>query len=291
MRRRDFLCAGLVVAWLPGDAVAAAYDRGLLWRIERRGVAPSFLFGTLHQRDPRLLPLPAPVEEVFGRCRTCVIELFPDEAVAARFSDAARLPAGESLERLLSPSLFAALAGHLAAGLDPATVARLKPWAALLLLTSLPGDGANSLDNEIFIRARYASMRIEELDSVEEQIAVFDSIPLASQLALLEAAIEFHDELPALAEASVAAWLTRDLAALQRLGQRLVARRPTLAAHQRLLEQKVVHDRSVVMAYRMQGYLRRGGAFIAVGAAHLHGPAALQSLLVGEYGWRVSRVW
>ena len=37
------------------------------------------------------------------------------------------------------------------------------------------------------------------------------------------------------------------------------------------LMKRVVIDRSVVMAYRMQRELRRGGAFVAVGALHLYG--------------------
>lgn len=296
LSRRRFLVvaagAGLLSAARAGHA-AERFESGLLWQITRPGGQPNWLFGTLHRQDVRLLPLPIPVDAVFRRCRRLVIELFPDEAVAARFSEAARLPAEESLDRLLPAAAFAELATKLAAqGMTPAATSRLKPWAALLVLTALPADGnGNSLDNELFIRARYANMRIEELDSVEEQIAVFDDIPLASQLALLEAALDFHHLLPIIASRTIDAYLARDLARLHRLGQALAADRPALAEHQRRLEKKVVVDRSVVMAYRLQPYLRLGATFAAVGASHLHGDHGLPQLLRREYGWRVHRHW
>jgi uncharacterized protein YbaP (TraB family) len=58
-----------------------------------------------------------------------------------------------------------------------------------------------------------------------------------------------------------------------------------------VLEKKVIDDRSVVMAYRAQPYLRRGASFIAVGAAHLHGAQGLPALLRRDYGWRLRPVW
>ena len=58
---------------------------------------------------------------------------------------------------------------------------------------------------------------------------------------------------------------------------------------QAVLEKAIIHDRSVVMAYRLQAYLRRGGAFVAVGALHLYGPKGMLALLA-EDGWVVRPV-
>lgn len=295
MDRRRFavaLIAGLL-AGIPAAAHSSRYDRGLLWRVERRSVAPSWLFGTLHRRDSRLLPLPAPVAAAFRRCRRLIIELFPDEGVSRRFSEAARLDGEAELPRFLRADAWAAIYERLAAAGVPGSVAaRLKPWAALLLVTSAePRDDVNSLDNELVILARYANMRVEELESVEEQVAVFDDIPLASQVALLEAAVDFHELLHRISDESVNAYLDRDLRRLQALGRVLEQRRPELAVHQRTLEKKIVQDRSVVMAYRMQPHLRRGRSFVAVGASHLQGELGIPRLLSDEYGWRVRPAW
>jgi hypothetical protein len=55
------------------------------------------------------------------------------------------------------------------------------------------------------------------------------------------------------------------------------------------MTKRVVHDRSVVMAFRMQRQLRRGHAFIALGALHLYGKKGVLTLLEAD-GYRTTRV-
>ena len=56
------------------------------------------------------------------------------------------------------------------------------------------------------------------------------------------------------------------------------------------MTKRVVHDRSVVMAFRMQRELRRGNAFVALGALHLYGEKGVLALLE-EDGYRAARVF
>jgi uncharacterized protein YbaP (TraB family) len=55
------------------------------------------------------------------------------------------------------------------------------------------------------------------------------------------------------------------------------------------MTKRMVHDRSVVMAFRMQRELRRGGAFVALGALHLYGEKGVLALLEAD-GYRAERV-
>ncbi|NIR82394.1 MAG: TraB/GumN family protein, partial [Gammaproteobacteria bacterium] len=56
-RVRALALVAVAVLWAaPGAAVA---ERGLLWRVTQQGVAPSFVFGTIHLEDPRVLRVPA----------------------------------------------------------------------------------------------------------------------------------------------------------------------------------------------------------------------------------------
>jgi uncharacterized protein YbaP (TraB family) len=50
-----------------------------------------------------------------------------------------------------------------------------------------------------------------------------------------------------------------------------------------------VHDRNVVMAFRMQRELRRGNAFIALGALHLYGAHGVLARLEAD-GYRATRL-
>ncbi len=44
------------------DMQETPYTQGLLWKIESAGTPPSYLFGTIHSDDPRVIQLPAPVK-------------------------------------------------------------------------------------------------------------------------------------------------------------------------------------------------------------------------------------
>jgi uncharacterized protein YbaP (TraB family) len=47
-------------------AIAAPpFSQGLLFRLDRPATAPSYIFGTLHSNDPRVLALPEPVRTAF----------------------------------------------------------------------------------------------------------------------------------------------------------------------------------------------------------------------------------
>lgn len=271
---------------------AGRFDHGLLWQVSRPGVKASHIFGTVHLPDVRLLPLPDPVLEAFAKARSFGLEHYPDEQAGLRFFEGGQFEDGRRLDQIIGDASFRRLEALTARwGFPPEVLLRMKPWAALLAVTTMgEADGVPSVDQELFLRARVRRLPIDALDSVEEQIAVFDGIPEASQVALLRFSIEYHGQLHRVAERTLLAYLRRDLVGLSRAGWPLEAQDPTITRHQGVLEKKVIQDRSVVMAYRMQPQLRRGGAFIAIGAMHLYGEKGIPALLEKE-GWRVRRVY
>lgn len=286
-----------------GDTTAEPFTRGLLWEISRPGGATSYLFGTMHSADPRLLNLDPRVEQAFADSRAYVLEMYPDEVVAQRFDEAAELPAGQHLSALLPAPAYAELQHLLLGrGLGAASIDRYKPWAALLLLTEGQRDGGPdrgsaidagpeggpSLDLDFFRRARGAGKTIDELDSVDEQIAVFDGLPEATQIALLSLALARHAQLSADHERNIAAYQRGDLGRLMAQARHFPGANPEQKRHLALLEKKIIHDRSVVMAYRLQTFLRRGSTFAAVGALHLYGRQGMLQLLRDD-GWTVRR--
>lgn len=54
-------------------AAAEPVSRGLLFRLDKPGLPPSFVFGTLHSGDPRVTALPKPVAIALGGARTLVV--------------------------------------------------------------------------------------------------------------------------------------------------------------------------------------------------------------------------
>ncbi len=170
-------------------------------------------------------------------------------------------------------------------------IARIKPWAALVNLTVQPDDYASAtLDQKIVAIARAHGARVLGLEGIEEQIAVFERIPLETQIALLKHALAHRDELAAMIEPTIQAWMRRDLAGVHAASERVGQRYPEMAEHYRILYRSVVENRTVVMAHRLFMPLREGRAFVAVGANHLYGRRGLLAL-IEEQGYRVTRVY
>jgi hypothetical protein len=158
-------------------------------------------------------------------------------------------------------------------------------------LTVTPEDYERAtLDQKLLELARARNLRVVGLEGIEEQIAVFDRIPLDTQVALLRHALDHRDELAAMIEPAIQAWLKRDLDGIQRAGYRAAERYPEVAGHYRVLHRRVVENRSIVMAHRLFVPLREGGNFIAVGANHLYGEEGILAL-IEKQGYRVERVY
>jgi len=89
-----------------GDA-PAKFSKGLLWKIEKTTIQPSYVFGTIHLDDARVPDLPAPVKETFARSRSFTMEMIIDEASAQKFATSMLLDEGGDLKTLLGEPLFA----------------------------------------------------------------------------------------------------------------------------------------------------------------------------------------
>lgn len=181
-------CACLAAfAWsLPAAAARDAFDSGLFWRVSRSGIADSFVFGTIHVPDPRVTAVPDDVNEALSRSRVLATELVM-RVVGDHLGDAELLEPPQRLPPLLGDAAYAQLAGTLAGrDVDAATLARMKPWAALLRLQSTPGATVATLDENLYVLARSRRLPVRTLESADEQLCAFDAIPLASQVAVLK---------------------------------------------------------------------------------------------------------
>ena len=292
MRRRDFVLAGLLcAAWPARAARPGRFESGLLWRVSKPGVAPSHVYGTIHVADPRLAELPATVGEAFARARSLMLEFLPDAYSKERFVEAAMFLDQQTLAQKIGRADFERAVEQLQpAGLTREFISKMKPWGVLLNLRNPGGAEGAPLDSILIEQARRRRLPLFQIEGVEEQIFTFDEFPMESQVALLKHSLVHRGELLALGEHTLKAYLERDLGGIWRLREEFLARHPQVAAHQAVMTKRVLYDRSVVMAFRMQRQLRRGNAFIALGALHLYGEKGVLAL-VEEDGYRVSRVY
>ena len=262
---------GLLLCWLTGaGAVEEPFARGLLFAIEEPDAVPCYLFGTIHSEDPRVLELPSEVRDAFEESEFFLPEAVPDAQALIRSMIAMVYTDGRTLAEVIGPALYAeALVALAERGLSEAAVKDFKPWAAATLLSVPSGVTGDFLDMHLYKTAQAAGKRITGLESIEEQIAVFEAFRESEQIALLRETLEARARLPLFFEQVIRRWLDRDLAGLLRLSDDyLRGGDPYLA--QRFREE-ALDVRNQRMAQRMTPYLRAGNCFIAVGALHLPG--------------------
>ena len=126
---------------------AERFERGLLWRIEGKGVPVSHVCGTVHLADPRVTGLPPAVAREFDRARSVTLEAGLDSASIQVLAGRMVFDDGRDLPGVAGPDLFNR-AAKLTAGLGlPEPMLRLfKPWAVAMLLSVPPQDPSNVLD-------------------------------------------------------------------------------------------------------------------------------------------------
>jgi uncharacterized protein YbaP (TraB family) len=194
----------LLALLMAGAGVARAADdpftKGLLWKVERPGVAPSYVFGTMHSNDPKILALPKAVLERFRAADSVSIELEFTADIVAQLESAGRAKGGVTLDKVISPELLDAVVKKAAEyGLKREDVIQMKPWAIAELLFSAPpsehkrdkacGSCSAFLDLWLLLEAMRAGKPHFGLESVEEQVAVFGRMPRAVQVGLLDSSL------------------------------------------------------------------------------------------------------
>jgi uncharacterized protein YbaP (TraB family) len=278
---------------VPRPLAQEPYGQGILFRLDRQGIAPSFVFGTLHSSDPRVTAIPAAVRRAFDAARTFAPETVLTERDLDEFFAAAQFDDGRRLEDFFDAGTVAAIRIALGgAALSEGAFVRLKPWAVLLKLAERPrrSDEGASLDALLLAEARWRGLAVVGLELPDEQVSALDAIPLATQVALVQFLLTHREQLVRDHDAIVAAWLDRDLARLVAIGDTPARTYPAIAPHFAELARHIVENRSAQMAHRLFVPLRRGRVFVAVGALHLYGKRSLLALL-RDQGYAVRRVY
>lgn len=272
-----------------GDA-PAKFSKGLLWKIEKTNTRPSYVFGTIHLDDARVTDLPAPVKETFARSRSFTMEMIIDEASTQIFATWMLLEDGDDLKTLLGEPLFAKTTEVMREyGMPSEITARFKPWALMLTLILPKTRQGVIVDYVLYQEALQQHKPVHQLESVEEQISVFDGLPMKVQVGLLKQTVAHHDLIPGIVEKSIQAYLKRDLGAMWEINNSMMEDEADKNLNEAFL-QRVLYDRNQRMVGRMQPRLAEGGAFIAVGALHLYGDKGVLSLLQSR-GYQVTRIY
>jgi uncharacterized protein YbaP (TraB family) len=255
-------------------------DHGLrgpfLWELQGPH-APSYLFGTLHLGFRADQELPAWVWDKLGGCDTFVMETDLARVDLVEVTRLASLPDGQSLDDMLPGADWRALVEL--TGLPESALRSRQPWFASHLVYQHLYPTPVPLDLALMHRASELNKEIAFLEDWKFQLDVLARTITADDLDdLLVPGGRGRREMADL----IAAYRAGDFEKLAALSEEERTEDPK--RHEVLL---AARNRDWIP--KLKPHLERGGAFVAVGAAHFPGNDGLIELLRGE-GYILSRV-
>jgi len=271
---------------------AAAADPAV-WHFAPRPDTDVWLLGSVHYLRESDHPLPDAIERLYATADTLVMEIDLDDldasTVQLRFLQAALLPPPATLASVVGAQLYATTAATATAvGLDMRAVDGFEPWFVALTLMDLGmarlGFRADQgLEQSLLQRAARDRKPVLGLESVADQLEIFDSLPLPEQQALLEQTLGELASAQAEMNALMDAWRNGSLEDLSRELLMAFDAFPTLY-------QSLVVERNRRWIAEIERLAARPGRFlIVVGALHLVGDSNVIDLLA-EQGFTIARV-
>jgi uncharacterized protein len=280
----------LMLLTLPGTFTAIAQaptDRSLLWEISGKGLpAPSYLYGTIHLICPGDFVLSDALKGHLASTQQLVLELdMDDPGMMMAMAQLMLMQDNQQLSTLLPPPQYNRLSQFFkdSVGMNIAAFDRAKPFVLMsLLFNKVLNCQPQSYEMSLMTLAKQQQMEVLGLETVAEQMAVFDSIPYPNQARML---VQMVDNLPGARTEfgrMVELYRQQDVEALYR-----TTRESTFELQG---QQEVLLDgrnrRWIPLMAKLMG---QKPTFFAVGAAHLGGEQGVIALL-RKQGYTVKAV-
>jgi uncharacterized protein YbaP (TraB family) len=293
-QRRSIVRLSLALL-LASLAAVAGYaqtpSRSFLWKVQS-GSGVLYLAGSIHALPPDAYPLNAAYQRAFDEADTLVEEIdlgtaSPMTAMPVLMSKGVYRD-GRTFDTVLSKETVALVNEQLKSVPGMSDLLRpMKPWVLTLMLTALQlqKNGLNpaiGLDQHFFDQAAAANKRVVGLETLDQQLEMFDAMPDAAQEQMLRSTLEdLNSNENELAQV-LAAWKSGDAAAVEK---NVLGGFKTLPAAYDAL---IVQRNRAWMPQMDTCLARQRPCFVVVGAAHLVGPDGLLALLQKK-GYRVQQ--
>ncbi|MEP1208509.1 MAG: TraB/GumN family protein [Rhizobiaceae bacterium] len=288
------------------EAAATLHGKGLTWKIEKDGLKPSYLFGTIHLTDPRLLELKPAARKAFDSSSTLALEiteiLDPKKMAGVAFTalQYTTYTDGTTLSDRLSEAdkkvLQAAAVKKL--GLPWSVAGRMKPWALMGTLSMPTCELARKkaqkpvVDTHLGQLAQAQNKKIVALETMVSQLQAMNSLPEEMSLKGLIQSASLGSRMEDLFETMIQLYLQEETALVWAMMRR-VAPEGFVAAQEdaqyAAFQREIVDRRNHTMADEAEKHLAKGGVFVAVGALHLPGEQGMINILA-QKGYRLSRL-
>ena len=282
LRLRGNALKALVVALTLIATVQAAEAKTFAWKATGKG-GIVYLVGSIHVLSPDFYPLNPALEQTFKDSDLLVEEVdyaeMLDPSVQLQSLSRGMMPAGQSLDKVLSPATLA-LVRKAMGDLGPAgdALMQFKPW---MLSVALEGfelakvgfDPELGLDKHFYDLAKAAGKPVQGLETAEYQISRFDTMTMEQQDRMLAETLKALDTEVASVNKLGDAWKAGDAPTVERVVLADLKSDPVM--YQRLLVERNRNWMPKIEAL----FPRKGHALVVVGAAHLVGPDGVIAML------------
>jgi len=264
--------------------MAPTHREGLLWEITNPAGDVGHLLGTIHLSSPEVTNLSPQLRAVLKGSTRFGLEVLFDAPTLERLGRSMWGGEAEGLRAQVDAALYRRTVELLAAyGINEAAAGQLKTWAVYTTL-SLPAEQQGPpLDLLLMQVAQQAGKDLFGVETLAEQLAVFEHLSAADQVDLLRETVCHYDAQQRELQSLVEAYAAGDLARLY-----AEALRYDSPAQSRLMS-TLLNDRNARMATRLIPRFDSPGTFAAVGALHLPGPGGLLERLTAA-GFRVRAI-
>jgi len=278
LRRLGLLLCGLALC----AAVRADGALHSLWELHGRHNTV-YLLGSIHVLRPSDYPLPQAVLQAYADAKTVFMEVNLGEIDMAQLQSqmlaSAMLPEGRTLPEVLGKERYGR-AAELAHGLgfDLSTFDQFAPWFAAeaisqLQLTQLGFQPESGVDMYFMEKARTDGKSMGGLETAQDQISLFQNMPLDTQAEYLLSSLDQARELPAQVDSMVRAWQRGDTRWFDNQLQSELGRDPKLYQSLLAARNRKWLPQIEALLNEDQNYL------VIVGTGHLVGPGSVLELL------------
>ncbi len=266
--------------------------RFLMWKAASPN-ATVYLVGSIHLGDSSMYPLPKEVESAFSAAKVLAVEINIKNADQTKMIGLIQkyglYTGDDSLTKHLSKETQTALDEYCTKHNVPRQgMEQLKPWVVAVTIAAMAWQQAGedpSLGIDMhFLDESKPPQRIDELETMESQLAIFADASEEEQQSMLAAILKEGDKVKDLIKRTQAAYVAGDPDALQKV----MDEQDDVGS--KSLKKKLLDDRNIAMTGKMDEYLKgKVSVFVVVGAAHIIGDKGIAKLL-RDKGYKVEQV-
>jgi uncharacterized protein len=278
-----FLCT--VIITLSYIAFAQGQN-SLLWKISGKNLSePSYLYGTIHIICEEQFRIDDNTKKAMQQTGQLIMEMdMSDPNLMAQMQQLSLNPGFKNIKSDLKPEdakvMDQFLQEQYGAGLDQLGI--LKPFvlSSMILMKMLPCEQQASYEMYFTEQAKALNIPTKGLETVAEQVGMFDQIPQQEQLGEI---IEMLKENKGMEDFDkmVSAYLDQDISKLYGM----ITESGMFQKYQDLL----LDQRNRSWIPLIESFITEKPGFIAVGSGHLHGNQGVISLL-RQAGYQVEPI-